>query len=218
MFYFSDEEVPHEQFVYVANADGSNPKKVTESPRVSAICGVSEDRLLLIVRTGAPATLIRHDLESGEETTLLTDVPEWSASPQGRRLAFVSGLDYTTIPTTYLPRGEESLEVLDVDTRERRLLHGPLTGTSYHRLWWSPIGQRVGYLVGPWRHKQGPAGPSDFDLYVTDLLSGETKLVYRAEGIYPWPSVTWSPTGYWLLVEMERREPTEEEIPEAREG
>ncbi len=30
MFYFSDEEVPHEQFVYVANADGSNPQKVTD--------------------------------------------------------------------------------------------------------------------------------------------------------------------------------------------
>ncbi len=214
MFYLSDEEVPHEQFVYVANADGSNPKKVTESPRVSAICGVSEDRLLLIVRTGAPATLIRHDLESGEETTLLTDVPEWSVSPEGRRLAFVSGLDYTTIPTTYLPRGEESLEVLDLETGERRLLHGPLTGTSYHRLWWSPNGQRVGYLVGPWRHKHGPG---DFDLYVTNLLSGETKLVYRAEGVHPWPSVTWSLSGSWLLVEVERAGPTEEEILKARE-
>jgi Tol biopolymer transport system component len=204
MFYFSDEEVPHEQFVYVANADGSNPEKVTESPRVSAICSFSEERLLLIVRTGAPATLIRHDLESGEETTLLMDVPEWSVSPEGRHLAFVSGLDYTTIPTIYLPRGEESLEVLDLETGERRLLHGPLTGTSYHRLWWSPNGQRVGYLIGPWRHKQNTISSGDFDLYVTDLLSGDTKLVYRAEGVHPWPSVTWSPTGSWLLVEMER--------------
>ena len=47
---------------------------------------------------------------------MLTDVPEWSVSPDGRHLAFVSGLDYTTVPTTYLPRGAESLEVLDPDT------------------------------------------------------------------------------------------------------
>jgi len=217
MFYFSDEEVPHEQFVYVANADGSNPKKVTENPRVSSIYSMSEDWLLLIVRSGAPATLIRHDLDSGQETTLLTDVPEWSVSPDGRRLAFVSGLDYSTNPTTYLPAGEESLEVLDLETGERRLLDGPLAGTSYHRLRWSPDGRQVGHLVGRWRHKQGPVGLSDFDLYITDLLSGETKLVYRAEGVRPYPSFTWSLSGSWLLVEVERGGPSEEEILRARE-
>jgi len=213
--YLSDEEVPNEQFVYVANADGSNPMKVTEK-QVGVWWG-SEEWLLLVVRTGAPATLIRHDLESGQETILLTDVPEWSVSPDGRRLLFVSGLDYSTHPTTYLPEGEESLEVLDLETGERRLLHGPLMGTSYHRLRWSFDGQRLGYFVGRWRHKQGPVGPSDFDLYVTDLLSGETKLVYRAGGVRPYPSFTWSPSGSWLLVEVERGEPTEEEILKARE-
>jgi len=210
-----DEEVPHEQFVYVANADGSNPEKVTENPRVTSICGFSEERLLLTVGTMFPATFIRHDLRSGEETMLLTDVPEWSVSPDGQRLAFVSGLDYTTIPTTYLPKGDESLEVLDLDTGERRLLHGPLNGMSYHRFWWSPSGQRIGYLVGPWRHKRGAVGPNDFDLYVTDLPSGETNLVYRLEGAHSLPSVTWSPSGSWLLVEVEREGPIEEEIPES---
>lgn len=37
MAYYSDEEAPHEQFVYVANADGSSPRKVTEK-QVGFIC------------------------------------------------------------------------------------------------------------------------------------------------------------------------------------
>jgi Tol biopolymer transport system component len=139
-------------------------------------------------------------------------------SPDGRRLLFVSGLDYTTHPTTYLPSGEESLEVLNLETGERRLLDGPLAGTSYHRLRWSPDGRRLGYLVGHWRHQQGFVGPSDFDLYITNLPSGETKLAYRAEGVRPYPSFTWSPSGSWLLVEVERGGPSEEEIIKAREG
>ena len=106
---------------------------------------------------------------------------------------------------------------MDLKTGQRRLLHGPLIGKSYHSLRWSSDGQQLGYLVGRWRHQQGFAGPGDFDLYVTDLPSGETELVYRAAEVLPYPSMTWSPNGSWLLVEVERGGPSEEEVLGARE-
>ena len=211
LIYYSDEEIPNEQFLYIAEADGSSPQKVTE--KQARVWCQSEDSVILDYQSGIAQTLVLHDLKSGQETTLLTDVDRSTFSPDRRRILFVSGLDYSKSP----PTGEETLELLDLDTGERRRLDGPLTDRSYHSLQWSADGQRLGYLVGPPRFQQGPARPGDFELYVRDLLSGETKLVYRAEEARPYPWFIWSPSGSWLLVVVERGGPSPEEVIKARE-
>ncbi|MEE8277274.1 MAG: hypothetical protein V3R89_00935, partial [Thermoanaerobaculia bacterium] len=145
--YSSDEEVPNELFLYVAKADGSDATKVTEQPAELVWC-LSEDSLIRVGRNGIAQTLILHDLGSGQETTLLTDVVNWSASPDGRRIAFVTGMDLTYDGSSP-PAGNESLEVVDPDTGERRPLAGPQSGSSYFDFQWSPDGERIAYLVGP---------------------------------------------------------------------
>ena len=68
MGFYSYQEAPNDQFIYVANADGSNPRKVSEGG-YSYRCGFSEEFVPLIVTTGRSISIIRHDLENGEETT-----------------------------------------------------------------------------------------------------------------------------------------------------
>jgi hypothetical protein len=131
--YFSDQEAPHEQFIYVANADGSQAEKITESS-VSFVCGFSERWLLLTKQVvGSAMTIIRHDLQSGAETTVVTNVDRFSLSPDGSKLLFVGGLDFTTVRGQARPKGKETLDLLDLTTLERRRLAGPLAGArSYY--------------------------------------------------------------------------------------
>ena len=206
----------------MANADGSNPRKVSEDG-YSYRCGFSEEFVPLIVTTGRSISIIRHDLENGEETTLLTGVEDRLAiSPDGRSFLFVSGLDLSTFPSS----GSESLEILDIATGQRHLLHGPHADASYHGLIWSPDGQRVGFIAAPPRslpvgslpppgptpspnsggsappgsEAQGSPSPfSDYGLYVRDLTGAEATLVYQFEED-DFPYVEWSPSGEWLLI------------------
>ncbi len=209
--YSSDEEIPNEPFIYVAKADGSDPKKVTEQPTdvygPRPVWCLSEDSLIRVVRSGIPQTLILHDLDSGQETTLLTDVHHWVGSPDGRRIAFVTGFDYSYDGSSP-PAGNESLEVLDLDTGERHPLAAPQSGISYFDFQWSPDGERVAYLVGPeeFRYSASVTDSTDFDIYVRGVSGGEAKLVYRVEGADAanQPKFTWSPSGDWLLVLVER--------------
>ena len=143
--FYSYEEAPNDLFLYVANADGSNPRKVSETG-YSYWCGFSEEFVPLIVKIGRSVTIIRNDLQNGKETTLLTGVEDRLAiSPDGRSISFISGLDLSTFP----PSGSESLEILDIATGERPLLHGPHTDASYHVLGWSSNGQQVMFAVAP---------------------------------------------------------------------
>ncbi len=204
--YSSDEEVPNELFLYVAKPDGSDATKVTEQPAELVWC-LSEESLIRVGRNGIAQTLILHDLGSGQETTLLTDVVNWSASPDGRRIAFVTGTDLTYDGSSP-PAGNESLEVVDPDTGERRPLAGPQSGSSYFDFQWSPDGERIAYLVGPEEFRYGAsiADSSDFDIFVRDVSGDEATLVYRVEGANALnqPKFKWSPSGDWLLVIVER--------------
>ncbi|MBI3974903.1 MAG: hypothetical protein HY334_00755 [Armatimonadetes bacterium] len=204
--YWSDEEVPRETFTYVANADGSNPKKLRE--RIVHVSGwpSEEDSLILSEEGSRPwlVNLILHDIESGRERTLLTGVDNTkvSVSLDGGSIAFVSGsFDYSKDP----PTGAESLEVLDIETGQRRRVDGPLTEGSYGYLQWSSDGRRMAYFV-------------DSDLYVRDIASGEARPVYRVEGYVIY--YTWSPSGRWFLIEEVGPTPCtpEEEERAAEEG
>ena len=203
MGFWSSEEVPNEPFVYVANADGSNPRKVTEG-RETFWCRFSADSLPLTVRKGRSTTLIRHDLKSGVETTVLTGAIRLNNSPDGPSFLFVSGLDFTKSP----PAGAESLEVVDIDTGERRLLHGPLSDAAYRGSAWSTDGQQVAFVVAPTSAERAPPASeaqvspppaSDYGLYARDLAGAEAILLYQFEAEDD-PSIEWSSSGEWLLL------------------
>src|SRR5262245_51176701 len=127
MAYFSDKEAPHEYFLYVANADGTHAKKITEE-QVGFQCHFSKRWLVLTRRTGGwdAMTIVRHDLQTGAETTIVGGADRLSLSPDGRKLLFVGGLDFTPAPGQARPKGRETLELLDLATLARRRLAGPL--------------------------------------------------------------------------------------------
>ena len=206
MAFFSDKEAPGEQFVYVANADGTGVSKITEK-QVGFWCLFSRRWLLLTEENGPAMTLIRHDLRTGQNTTVATNVDRLSLSPDGTKLVLVGGLDFSGGTP---PAGKESLELLDLNTLESRRLAGPLTKQSYgglgqerYGLEWSPDGARVAYVVGPWVYPlPGPVSdntpPARRLLTVQDVRTGAVELRQPLSGGLT--TLAWSPDGSKLLV------------------
>lgn len=202
--YWSDEEVPHESFVYVANADGSGTRKISEDAG-EFWCGFSADGILLRGRA-ADAPIVRRDLVTGEETELLHGAERLEASPDGRRyLAAIAGEEGTT------------LEILDATTGDRVRLDGPLADDlAFVSLSWAPDGSLVAYAVGPQLGAGTGGGPSE--IRIVALADGVPRRIAEIDGSEPGlalsadvrhllltPSPTTGP-GPLLLVEVETGE------------
>jgi hypothetical protein len=180
--FWSDEEVPHEASFYVANADGTGRRRISEDVGVFW-CGFSS-RYVLIAGRAETGPILRHDLASGDETELLTgaDRNRLQADPDGRLYLFVSGLR----PATNPPSGAETLEVIDVESGERRALHGPLPEEQrFGALTWSPDGKLVTYAIGarPSQTSVDPVGA--IEVYVQESAGGDARLVLAFEGRVP---------------------------------
>ncbi len=177
--FWSDEEVPHESFVYVANADGTGRRKVSEDDAVFS-CGFSTDAMLIKGRSDT-APIVRHDLETGEETELLTGVEQnrIQADPKGDRYLFVSGAWPLTNPRS----GAETLELIDIETGARRALHGPLPEERmFGSLTWSADGELVTFAVGP-RPTETDFDPvGRVEVYVQEADGGDARLVHVFDG------------------------------------
>jgi hypothetical protein len=212
MAYYSDQEAPHEYFLYLANADGTHAEKVTET-KVSLWCPFSERWLLLGKQSGGwgAMSFIRHDLQTGAEKTVLTSGTRAELSPDGSKLLFVGGLDYTPVRGKIRPKGKETLELLDLTTLERRRLAGPLARTKSFRFechcltpGWSPDGRQVAYTVGPpyYPSRVGPVPTrpraQPYAVYVQPVAGGPARRVLRFSGGPP--SISWSVDGRRLLV------------------
>ncbi|MFQ5872891.1 MAG: hypothetical protein ACE5JL_03705 [Dehalococcoidia bacterium] len=107
---------------------------------------------------------------------------------------------------------------MDLDTKERRVLAGPLTDRSYERIRLSANGRRLAFLVGP-PPKYGPSpdGGSDYDIYVVDVLTsgGEPKLLYHVAATRFPPEFEPYSSGDWLLVkELREITCTQEQLDE----
>jgi len=197
--YYSDAEAPHEQSLYVVNADGSGRQKITEE-QIGFWCGFSERWLLLTKETAAGTTLIRRDLRTRAETELAREVDRLALSPDGVRIVYVGGVEFTN----GRPSGRnETLELLDMGTLERRRLAGPLPRGSYDQLAWSPDGRRTAYTVDPSKKTSEDAAhyktrPGRRIVEVRDAREGSAVLRLGLRGGPP--SLSWSPDSRRLLV------------------
>ncbi|MFQ5872890.1 MAG: TolB family protein [Dehalococcoidia bacterium] len=100
LVYFSDEEVPNEPWIYVADPPGGDPKKITEK-RWRVWCN-SNNSVVLISTSGSLRTMVLYDFEGGQETPLLTGVVTWTNSPDGKSIPFATGLDSTADPRSLM--------------------------------------------------------------------------------------------------------------------
>ena len=209
--FFSDQEAPGEPFLYIANADGTGERKITEQPD-GFMCGFSRRWLLLTHQTGpAGVTLIRHDLRTGANKTVAGNVDRLAISPDGTKLVYVGGLKFRNRVT---PVGRETLELLDVKTLTQHRLAGPAAKKSYgsqdSSVEWSRDGTRVAYMVGPWayptlgRDANNPP-PARQVLTVQDVSTGAVQLRLTLRGGPT--SLYWSPDGNKLLVCLPNRGP-----------
>jgi hypothetical protein len=208
--YLSDQEAPHEQFLYVAEADGTHAKKITEK-HVGWLCPFSKRWLLLSKLTGGwgATTIVRHDVQTGAEKTVVAKADRFSLSPEGNKLLYVGGLDFAPVRGQARPKGKETLELLDLRTLKRRRLAGPLArgrsfGFECGCRAWSRDGRRIAYTVGPSHYPIGrrvdprrvPA--RWYAVYVQPVSSRAARRVLRL--FSGPPSISWSPDGRRLLV------------------
>ncbi|MEA2443892.1 MAG: TolB protein [Thermoleophilales bacterium] len=179
--------------VYVANADGSNARKVSD---VGGTVALSPDGATLVGSRTLPANpdnwsirpdLVAVDLATGQERLVAYDAVEPTFSPDGKRVAFV---DQSRQRYRY-----RSIGVVGLDGKGRRLVYrGGAAAISVDAIDWSPSGASIAFV-------QSDRGQST-SLSVVTLRSGGVKRLRRAgrgKGSLG-RGVSWSPTGKRLAV------------------
>jgi hypothetical protein len=209
MVYWSDAEIPNEGATYIAKADGSDARKIA-SAGLDPICWLSDSSVLLSESSldGAQTTLFVSDADSGERRTVVKDEPlvlVGRCSRDGRYVPIVTGVDYTKNP----PAGAASLELLDLQTGDRRRVDGPWDDQGYDSAELSPDGQRLVYTVGPARWKLSSNAGAEVEVHIRDLEIGADRLVFRFEssqGGFAYSS-GWSPASDRVVVSVSQEVP-----------
>src|SRR5262249_46503057 len=145
---------------------------------------------------GIGQTLIWHDLRSGRQRVLTRNVLRFVLSPDGRRLVYVGGMDFSD---GWPPHGHERLGEVDLPTGKRSQSAVAPAGASFgvpNRtdsfygsnkdavVRWSPDGRNIAYLTGSniyhralWPAKvhdsDFQAPPQHYTLWVREPTTGE---------------------------------------------
>ncbi len=171
--------------IYVMDADGSNPTRITNntgddswpdwSPDGSKIAFVS-------YRRGGPEIYVMY-ADSSDQTRLTDNTidlrPAWS--PDGNKIAFVSDRD-----------GNPEIYVMDADgSNPTRLTNNVPANDTWPA--WSPDGNKIAFLSGPL-----VTGP--FDIYVMDANGSNQINLTKTTAKGGWPDFgdvypAWSPDG-----------------------
>lgn len=183
--------------VFVANADGSGLRMVSDGQTESLFPSLSPDgtRVAYAASVGeSDLDLIIVDLESGESTTVtegsdLDNQPVWS--PDGEQIAFISNRD-----------GSFGIFIMDADgSNIRRVANlpsqafSPLGG-------WSPDGSRIVYGA--------ETQSGDRAIQVVDVESGEIESLTTHAGEEANP--VWSPSGDRIAFHSDRPAPQNLEV------
>ena len=179
--------------VFAASArDGGDAERVTTTPELETqLVWAPDSRRLAYIssRDGAATHLFLYDFPTRTETrltnTAANDVaPTWS--PDGKTIAFM--------------RGAKELRVIDVATKQERLLAtGELDRPPFlpdRGIAWSPDGKWLAYL------SNGPGGFQN--PYVVPLNGGAAQPVGFLANTFG-NNIAWSPDGTYLLWDTSQR-------------
>lgn len=184
----------HTWSIYVAGADGSGLRRLTDEPAVwDGDPDWSPDGTTIVFTRTYPNRNNRTeiwvtDVDSGTSrwTGLLGMAARWS--PDGTRFVYSSG-----------PTSDADIMTARQDgTGEARLTS---SASAEIQPMWSPDGSRIAYVSN---------ADGDFDIYVMDADgSSPTRLTDNAVGDF---SPRWSPDGSWIALESELSGPEHWEL------
>lgn len=191
---WSDEEVPGEYHLYVANADGTGRTRVSDTMS-GFICRFPSDAMLVYSSGDPERRLYRHEFATGDESLLGAGLAPLASSPDGSRVAVAAGPD------------GRALQVVDMTTGTLASLAGPFDDRIVAG-WWSPDGGRIAVAVGPAGLVEMGAS-ANVTIHVVDADGGEPRRLVDGHGKLP--EVSWSPDGRWALVRIPTHDTNEVE-------
>jgi tricorn protease len=174
--------------IFAASArDGGNAARVTNSlARESQIAWAADSRRIAYVseRDNVPH-LFMYDFTHNTETQLTSDAKGDDAprfSPDGKMLVFV--------------RDDKEVRVMDLATKQERLLATGYISASPRNLAWSPDNQWIAYL--------GLSTRSFRNVYVVPAAGGESRAVSAIPNANT-STLSWSPDGTFLVFNTSQR-------------
>jgi len=160
--------------IFVMNADGSAPLRLTDNRDVSPSWSPDGRQIAFMSSRDGNAEIYVMNRDGSAVTRLTTnsaldDEPSWS--PDGRQIAFTSNRD-----------GNDEIYVMNADgSSQTRLTNSPTTDRSPT---WSPDGQRIAFASDP---------GFNFDIYAMNLDGSALTRLTNSSSIELEPS--WSPDG-----------------------
>jgi tricorn protease len=170
--------------------DGGDAFRVTRSQAREAQPAWAPDstRLAYLSERSGVASVFLYDFASNVETQLTKAAEPDAAvrfSPDGKQLLFV--------------RNQREVRVLDLESRQERMLASGHVRVTARGLAWSPDGRWVAYL--------GLSGPSFRNAYIVPAAGGDSRVVSAvANGNAN--TLSWSPDGTYLLFSTSQRTET----------